>query len=460
MPCHTPRPSVVLLAAAAVLLSSCASYAPQPLGEATGARSVGELTAPVANTDAAPAHRFDPSDGLDVTELATLAVANNPELAAQRDALGVARAQAFAAGLLPDPQLDLGADFPRHAGADLTTGYTAGLSTDLIALLTRSARVATARSQGEQVRLGLLWSEWQTVAQARTLFDQWLTEQAKRARLRRERDALTPVARHIDEALRAGNLTHDAASAGLNALADVRKQLADNAVSLHQTGADLHALLGLAADAPLMLVGAPYRDEPTLAQADEALDDLPRRRPDLLALQAGYTAQEATLRGAVRAQFPALTLGVNTARDTSAVYTNGVTLGITLPLFDRNRGNIAIATATRQQLKDGYTARVLATRGDIHRLLADLATLRRRSATERAHVEQLDRALHAAEQAWQQGLLDWPTYLAIRASALAADLDQLDLDQQRATASIALAALLGRADAGDDHPDSLQGSAP
>ncbi|MGN6237482.1 TolC family protein [Dyella sp.] len=445
-PAFTARLCRGLSALALTLLAGCATYRPLPLPAGRGAGSVGQLSAPLPARAWLPAHRFDPADGLDVTELATLAVANNPDLRSKRDALGVARAQAFAAGLLPDPQLDLGADFPRSHAPDLTTAYSAGISADVAALLNRSSRVAAARSQTQQVNLDLLWAEWQTVAQARVLFEQVTTLQAKEVRLRRERDALAPLAAQVQTALRAGNLTHDAASAGLNALADVRHRLDDNTVALDQAEADLHGLLGLAPDTPIELVGPPWRDDPSPAAVQRALDALPQRRPDLLALQAGYASQEANLRGAIRAQFPAITLGFNTARDTSAVYTNGVTLGITLPLFDRNRGNIAIATATRQQLRDDYAARVLATRTDIRRLTDDLATLTRAAAAQDRHAHELAQARRAAELTWQHGELDWPTYLTIRANALGADLDRLDLRQRRAVAAIALSALLGSTD--------------
>jgi Outer membrane protein len=264
----------------------------------------------------------------------------------------------------------------------------------------------------------------------------------------------------VQSALHAGNLTYDAASAGLNALADVRKRLADSAVALHQAQSDLHQLLGLAADAPLNLVGAPYQVAPSAGQVQQALEDLPRRRPDLLALQAGYQSQEARLREAVLAQFPALNIGFNTARDTSAIYTKGFSLGITLPLFDRNRGNIAIAKATRQQLSDDYAARVQATRNDIHRLQADALTLQRQRRTLDAHASQLADARHAASVAWSKGMLDWPTYLAIRSNSLAADLDRLDLRQQQATQSIALEALLGNTDLATAHPVSAKASKP
>jgi len=429
-------------------LGACATYASLPLGRADGAAAVGELSAPVADMalpGLAP-HRFDPADGLDVTEVAMLAVANSPTLKLARDDLGVAQAQAFAAGLLPDPQLGLGADFPHHSGPGLTTAFNLGISEDITALLTRSSRKAEARSHVEQVNLDLLWAEWQTVTQARQLFDQVTSLRAQQHRLQAEADALAPVDRYVQMALQGGNLTYDTASAGLNAGADVRKRLGDTAVQLHQAEGDLHVLLGLASSAPIDLVGSAEPAQPTTAQIRQALADLPARRPDLLALQAGYAAQNAALRGAILAQFPALTLGFNTARDTSAIYTKGFSIGINLPLFDRNRGNIAIERATRVQLKDAYEERVLTARSDVQRLQADLATLDRQRAQLTAHVRQLDAARRAAEQAWREQLLDWPTYLAIRSNVLSADLDLLDFRQQQARAAIALQALLGNTD--------------
>lgn len=437
------------LAVALASLCGCATYAPLPLGEGQGAASARRISVPVSRMPlpALAAHRFDPSDGLDVTEVAMLAVVDNPDLKLKRDELGIARAQAFAAGLLPDPQLSVGVDFPTHSGPGLSTAYNLGLATEVSALLLRSSRVAAAQGQAEQVNLDLLWAEWQTVAQARLLFDQVVSLRAQQARLDAEQAALAPVLKYVHRALAAGNLSYDSASAGLSAGADVGKRLADSALQLHQADSDLHVLLGLAPSAALDLVGEPYQVAPTAAQAEAALATLAQRRPDLLALQAGYRAQEAKLRGAILAQFPALTLGFVTARDTSAIYSQGFSIGISLPLFNRNRGNIAIETATRQHLKDAYEARMLAARSDIPRLLADLATLQRKRSALDAHAQELDAARRAAERAWQRGLLDWPTYLAIRSNALGADLDRVAARQEQARQAIALDALLGRIDA-------------
>jgi len=436
------------LLAATTLLCGCATYHPLPLGKGEGAASATRLSVPASAMPLPElaVHRFDPADGLDVTEVAMLAVANSPDLKVQRDALGIARAQAFAAGLLPDPQLSFGADLPHNSGSGLTKAYNLGISEDVSALLLRSSRRHAANAQAQQVNLDLLWSEWQTIAQARLLFDQVQSLRAQQAELDAEQQALAPVDKAVQAALAAGNLNYDSASAGLNAMADVRKRAGDNAVALHQAEGDLRQLLGLAPTAPLDLVGAPYRTDPDAAQLKAALADLPQRRPDLLALQAGYRAQEATLRGAILAQFPAITLGLNRARDTSNITTNGFSIGLTLPLFDRNRGNIAIETATRQQLKDDYAARLLATRSDMQRLAADLQTLDAQQAAQAAHAQRLDAARSAAEQAWRKGLLDWPTYLSIRSNALAADTDLIALQQARSAAAIALEALLGRTD--------------
>lgn len=431
-----------------LLAAGCATYSPQPLGDGQGVRDASQLSASTVDMPlpALRTHRFDPSHGLDVTDIAILAIANNPDLKVMRDQWGMARAQAFAAGLLPDPQIAIGQDDLAHNQPGFTSAYNYGISEDITSLLTRSTRKAAANSQADQVNLDLLWAEWQTIAQARLLFNQVASLRAQQTRLIAERTALASIDEQVRTALQQGNLTYDSASAGLNAYADASARLSDSTIRLHQAEHDLRLLLGLAPDASLNLTGEPFHVSPTPSEVQMALASLPQRRPDLLALQAGYKAQEATLRGAIRAQFPALNLGVDRQRDTSDVVTNGFTIGLTLPLFDRNRGNIAIETATRQQLKDDYENRVLTTRSDIQQLTADLAALGRQRDQLQALATRQDRARIAAESAWQKGRLDWQTYLSIRANALNADMDVIAARDQQSQQAIALQTLLGDTD--------------
>ncbi|WP_230473856.1 TolC family protein [Dyella choica] len=445
--------------ACAVSLAGCATYSPLPLGEGQGARDVSQLSVDTSTMPlpALRSHRFDLSHGMDVTDVTILAVANSPDLKVMRDQLGVAKAQAFQAGLLPDPQISLNQEYLTHPLPGFRTSSAYGISEDITSLLLRSTRKAAANAQAEQVNLDLLWAEWQTIAQARQLFNQIVSLRELQQRLAVEQAALKPVDGVVRKALQQGNLTFDAASAGLNAYADATKRLSDNTVQLHQAEHDLRLLLGLAPDAALDLIGEPFQTSPTPDQVEVALASLPQRRPDLLALQAGYKSQEATLRGAIRAQFPALTFGLDRQSDNSGVGSHGINIGFTLPLFDRNRGNIAIEKATRQQLKDDYENRVLSTRNDIRQLLLDQDTLARQREQSQAQSKRLGEARSAAESAYQQGLLDWPTYLSIRANALGADMDSIAARDQQSQQAIALEALLGRTDL---QPSSAAASQP
>lgn len=433
-----------VLASAAVLVG-CATFHALPLENGRGPQHVADLTMPAALMPV-PAFRtypFNPANGFNVTEVAMLAVADAPQLKAQRDAAGIAHAQAYAAGLLPDPQLNYEHDRPTSHQLGTTGSYTAGLTLDLGNLVTRSARVASARAGAREVDLNLLWSEWQVIAQARTLFDRVYFLRKQVARLEREHAALAPMQIAIARALQSGDLTYEGAGAGLSAAADVANQLGDAQRQLHLAENDLHDLLGLDASVPLRLTGAPFTVDPNPGEVQRALADMAERRPDLLALQAGYRAQNEKLRAAILAQFPAITVGFVRARDNSNISSAGLSIGLSLPLFDGNRGNVAVERATRRQLHDQYTARLLTDRNDIRHLAADLASDHVQRTDLAVQAARLDRAREVARTSYAAGRLDWPTYLAIRANSLAADTALLALEQNADEAAIALDALAG-----------------
>src|SRR5580704_11564415 len=96
-----------IILASSLLLASCASYAPEPLAGAPDLRSgVSGLVAP---SDRFPlperrTHRYGLNRPLGIDEIDLIAAVNNPDLKAARSRIGVAHAQAFAAGILPNPQ--------------------------------------------------------------------------------------------------------------------------------------------------------------------------------------------------------------------------------------------------------------------------------------------------------------------------------------------------------------------
>ena len=431
---------------ASALLAGCATYRPLALPtDAALVRDVAQLSVDNARMPVpAPAgHRFDPGDGLDITEVAMLAVANNPELRLARADAGVTRAQAFAAGLLPDPQLALSREAVLGSPAGATVAFSVGLTVDVAALLARSSTRAAADAESRKTDLDLLWQEWQTVAKARLLFvklDAIGREQAtlaeQRTRLRLRLDAAT-------QAVERGLATNDVATPQLAAFEDADRQWDDQERQRNQATHDLHALLGVAPDVALALVGPAEVGTLEAADVRAAIAAAPRRRPDLLALQAGFEAQDERYRGALRAQFPAITLGPTRARDTSDVNTVGLSLGLTLPLFNRNRGNIAIESATRDKLRLDYQQRLDATAIDAHRLLEEQAILRRQLAAIDASLPGLALAAQRAGQAYAAGDVDALTLTSVEGALLARRLERIASQQALQEQAIALQALLG-----------------
>ena len=428
------------------MLGGCANYQSLTLPETEAlTRDVAQLKVDASSMPGAAlaSHRFDPSDGFDMTELAMLAVVNSPDLRLARAEAGVTRAQAFSAGLLPDPQLALGRESVLGSPAGATVAFTAGLTVDIAALLARSATKGAADAEARKSNLDLLWQEWQTVAKARLLFVKLDAITQSQAVLGRQRASLR---QRLDEAKRAverGLVTNDASTPQLTAYEDANRQWNDQERQRNQAQHDLDALVGVAPEVSLPLVGSSDVTVMDATQVRAAIAESTRRRPDLLALQAGLEAQDDRYRGALRAQFPAITFGPTRARDTSNVNSAGFSLGISLPLFNRNRGNIAIEAATREKLRIDYQQRLDATSIESHRLLDEQAILQKQIAEIDASLPALEQAAEQAGKAYAAHNVDSLTLTNIEGALLARRLERIAARQALQEQAIALQALLG-----------------
>ena len=140
---------------------------------------------------------------------------------------------------------------------------------------------------------------------------------------------------------------------------------------------------------------------------------------------------------------PALTIGPTYGSDTSRVQTLGPSVSLGLPLFNRNRGQIAIQQATREQLRAEYLARLDTAAGGSQALMANLALLERQLSQARAGVAAA-RALAAdATNALRTGLLDELTYVELLGARLEKERQVIGLEQQVLDDRTALATLLG-----------------
>lgn len=389
-------------ALALLLLAGCASYTPRPLATTPSDSDIAALSRDAATIDRPylkPAN-VDLSAPLDDNAIAVIAVLNNPDLKAMRTKAGVADAQVFSARLLPDPTFSLGLG-GILSGPDPFSEIASGLGLDLNALRTGKVRRQAAEAQAKQVRLDLAWAEWQTAGQARL----------QAVRIRRLQGAIdllriddTAAQSLLGRNLRAA-ARGDVASTSVEA---VRTDAVATADKLRTAEHDLDAarlelvkLLGLPPETQLRLAPsvdtAPALDPTMLTRI--ALDN----RLDLQALRAGYDAQEAAVHKAILDQFPSLALNLNFTRDTGGNNILGPTVDFTLPLWNRNRGGIAVERATREQLKAEYDARLFQTRADIAAAASAVSLARRQRDAVRGQLPELDRLARVSRAAADRG---------------------------------------------------------
>jgi outer membrane protein TolC len=420
-------------------------YAPEPLSDRPDlAPRVGAL---VISADEFPLrevgmHRFDIRRPLDPDDVAMIAIANNPDLRATRTRIGVAQAQVFAAGILPNPQLSFDYGF-LTGGPGTTDSLMAGLAQDIVPLLTLSTRKAAAQAGELSIRLDVAWQEWQVVSRARLLSVDAISLGEQRALIEENYRLFKDRYDRTSRAMQAGNEVLPTVSSDLVALNSAETQLYDIEQLILKNKHDLNALLGLVPEATVRLASNLRLPSIATAKLEPRLMDLAARRPDLLALQAGYQAEEEKVRRAIIEQFPRLNVGSNFSRDTTDVRTQSIAVTLSLPLFDRNQGNIAIEHATRDQLRAEYQARLDAAYGQAKRLISELqlAEAQYRSSVE--SVQRLRDAVASAEPAFRAGNLDERTFVDLRTSLLAKEIATAKLKQSILQQRVGLQTLIG-----------------
>jgi len=316
------------------------------------------------------------------------------------------------------------------------------LNYDIITLVTRGAGIDAAQAAARQVDLDILWQEWLTVQHARTLFVDSVLQARKLALLREAQTLYANRYARSYQALEAGNLTLDVTGTDLTALVDANTKLNKMAQSVNQTRHDFNLLLGLQPDVALDLTPLPAPQPLQRMNLQQTLADLPRRRPDLLALQAGYLSQEEKVRRAILSQFPSLNIGLNRGRDTGDVTSTGIGITFNLPVLNANRGEIAIQRATREQLAQAYQARLDQTLIQIDLLQTQYELISRERATLNEYLPVLERMVAKASQAYEAGNIPSLTYVNMANTLLSKRLESVDLDQSQWQIRINLDTLL------------------
>lgn len=438
---------LAMLAMAA--LSACASYSAHPLPVAPDLAVAPPALSMTPYPLVVPAVRFsriDQGSRLTESQVAELAVFADPELKALRMRIGVAQAQALKAGLPPDPLLILSGAQVLTSGPGLSNPFAVSVGEDIARLITLgdARRAAAERLRG--VNYQVLWREWLVVQHARQLWVDIRSVDAEMPLLRQQirlyRQALTASGK----AVAADALTRLELGVWRSALLRAEVQHADAQRRRSTAQASLRLLLGLASQAALPLAGKIQWQLPSLQRIMNALAILPRRRPDLLALAAGYRSANARLREQILAQFPGVSVQLNRSRDNNGVNMAGLSAGLRLPVFNRNRGNIAIARASRRLLLVQYQARLDSDTSAVHALYSTLSIAAGELRVVKKPLRELQATAAQAHRAFKAGALDWMAYGDAQQAYLDRASLAISLERSLARGRIALQTLLGVTD--------------
>ena len=334
---------------ALLLLASCASYEAQPLISqdllaATQKRQVPPLDEKV----------------LIFREAARYASIHAPEL---RRAQAEYEAAAKLAGIKtpwPNPELELAPSISRGSGTEhldrigafgslmftIPLNGRLGLQDEVNAANAEALRIkAVAIQRRVALELRRLWREHALARQTATLKRE-LAESAEEALITERRANEKGIGSRLDsgiKAIEAGELRRAAATAEIAAA---------------ETAGELALLTGL----PLAVLDRATPPSPPpadLPKRDQWPSLIAANNPELATLRAEYEVAERQLRLEVALQYPDLRIGTSVDGMAGEHKTDfGLSLGIDLPLFDRNQQGVAIAEANRNRLRLNYEPRL------------------------------------------------------------------------------------------------------
>jgi outer membrane protein, heavy metal efflux system len=352
-----------------------------------------------------------------VDELVARALAENPELKAVRLEVDAAAGRLRQAGLRPNPMLELGGQKALSPDNNLSVGLS--LPLDLNGR--KEGRVAVAEREIEMKRRLVAERERQLRADVRMKAGELLAAQRNLGvtddLLGVNRSGLELVATRVRQGA-APSLDESLQLVEVNRL-DASRQLAQSRVEI--AALQLKALAGLAPDAPLTVRGdltAPPLPMDRAGTLQRAVSD----RPDVAAARAEAAMATAMVKKEQAEGRWDASINVGYQRQDFGFALNGLTasgtqrpiqdvfhyfgggVSITLPVRNRNEGNVAAATATAQAAERRVEFAVLTAQQQIGAAFTQYEAARRSlDIYERGVRDVSRRNLEVIRQAYQLG---------------------------------------------------------
>jgi outer membrane protein, heavy metal efflux system len=437
---RAPRLGALAMGACAALLGGCAIYHGLPLPQRPDlVAQLGRLRTRMPAVPGEAQRTIAIEQPLDIDDVGLLAVLNDPDLRAERGTVDSARAGLLQASLLPNPSANL--SFEALLGGVGTSAWAASLTEDVRSILTYHTRKKSARFQLEQVNADLLWQEWQVAQEARILAVDLYWGGRAASLADRQLALLDREVKEVQAATQSGALDLTALAPLLAAKAGAAQTAASLNLAQLQGWQQLDALLGLQPDVRFAL--APPRLEPLPRNLQSLIEDLPARRPDLVALRLGYRSADETVRSAIIGQFPAFALGGIWEDDNGNIRNAGPTATFDVPIFDRNQGQVAQARATRLLLQEQYQSRLDQAVGAARGLVSQIQRLTSDARAAERAAQAAETQSQSAQQAYAQDNLDQRSLADFETTALQRRIDAFALERSLGEARITLTVDLG-----------------
>lgn len=386
----------------AALLAGCAStgrYSATP-----PPRSLGAEYAAVEATNEAAQEVLVP-DVVKLTDAWALALRANPELAAFSRNVRAAEAQVLQAGVLPNPELEVELEEYDRAGEGFDSAELAVGIGQLFELGgKRRWRMRMAEAEGELAGWDYESKRLDVFAETAQRFTAVIAAQERVELAASAVELAEKTSRAVTERVKAGKeppLQASKSEAELE-MARMDAQEAGSALVVARKG--LAAMWGAEQAAFTSVEGslnAVLEAVPSL----ESLRPFLARNPDLARWETELRLREAALAGEKAARIPDLEGSVSYLQfeeDGTDALAFGV--GMPLPLFDRNKGNIAAAGHELAKADVERTAMEVALATELAETHATLVSAHQRVETlQKKVVPAMDQAFAAAHEGYRQG---------------------------------------------------------
>lgn len=351
-------------------------------------------------------------ESLDLGQVVRLVLTRNPRLKSGEASVQAAGGREQQAAVRPNPELDFEVeDIGLGSSGDAFEGsvYTIRASQTLELGGKRTKRMQVAADEAALSRTELEGTRAELIAETRDRFNDVLIATAQVEAAKAAHGIAGKVQNTVAERVRSGKVSPVA-------LAKSALELASRQLDLQRAeGALVAAKASLAAlwdaepgDSAELLIVGDLELLPTLPPLADLREQLPAN-PAWLQGEARQKLAEAAIAQERAAAVPDLTISTAIVHErASGEEFVEFGIGIPLPLFDRNTGNIGAALAEAEQARQEQRATQLALRTELARQWQEAKTALAEAQTIRdAMLSAAEEAFQSAEEAYRSGKLEY-----------------------------------------------------